>query len=438
MEFIFRAIGLNTKWGTLEFTLCAFRPTSAINLRRQINTPAQIVRIELDRRTEIDSLVNKDKNILGRIAMEREETTPKSIFHGLTEEEVSSFARDLPRLRYKAGQSIISENDSADDFYYICKGRVEIMKNLNHPETPTAQLSILEPGEFFGEMGVINDQPRSATVRALDDVELLMIPRDVFVEITFTHPMVMFNLMRTLSGRLRETNERFVELMDEMISKNRLMAIGMAASKIIHDIKTPLTVIVLTAQLIENLFPSSGEFSQSIVKQTRLIDQMVREILDFAKGVESEPLIQKVNLDDFFDEMRTLHESLFESRNIKYIVENKIKEHVYFDEGKIRRVLMNLIKNSSEAINSNGEIRIQTSMASGWLQISVIDNGPGISPKIRGDLFQPFITEGKAHGTGLGLPICKKLVSEHRGRLEYIPLEPTGTRFDIRLPQTMK
>lgn len=370
--------------------------------------------------------------------MEHEDRKPASIFHGLTEDEVSSFAKDLPRVKFKAGQSIITENESAKDLYYICKGRVEIMKSLHHPELPTAQLSILEPGEFFGEMGVLNDEPRSATVRALDDVELLTIPREVFAEISFTHPMVMYNLMRTLSGRLRSTNERFVELMDEMISKNRLMAIGMAASKIIHDIKTPLTVIVLTAQLIENLFPTSSEFSQSIVKQTRLVDQMVREILDFARGVESTPLMQKVNLSAYLDEIHSLHEGTFSGRKISFVVENKVQDDVYFDESKIRRVLMNLIKNASEAINTDGEIKISTSLNSGWLQISVIDNGPGVPLKIRDQLFQPFVTDGKSHGTGLGLPICKKLVTEHQGRLEYKPLEQGGSRFDIRLPQTMK
>lgn len=370
--------------------------------------------------------------------MEKEDCKPISIFQGLTEEEVSSFAKDLPRLKFKAGQSIITENESSTDLFFICKGQVEIMKSLHSPDLPCAQLTILEAGEFFGEMGVINDEPRCATVRAVSDVELLMIPRDVFVEISFTHPMVIFNLMRTLSDRLRETNQRFVELMDEMMTKNRLMAIGMAASKIIHDIKTPLTVIVLTAQLIENLFPTSAEFSQSIVKQTRLVDQMVREILEFARGVETTPLIQKVHLDKFFEEIRSLHESTFTSRKITFVVENKVQDYVHFDEGKIRRVLMNLIKNAAEAINIEGEIKIAASMSAGWLQISVIDNGPGVPLKIRDELFQPFVTDGRVNGTGLGLPICKKLVSEHKGRLEYIPIEQGGSRFDIRIPQTMK
>jgi len=360
------------------------------------------------------------------------------LFHGLSEAEVNSFAQSLERIQFSRGEKIITEHSLADNLFFICRGRVEINKGLNNPETPFAQLSILEPGEFFGEMGIINDEPRSATAVALEDVELLVIPREAFVDISFAHPTVMFNLMRTLSGRLRSTNDRFVELMDEMISKNRLMAIGMAASKIIHDIKTPLTVIVLTAQLIESIFPDSNEFTQSIVRQTKLIDQLVREILDFARGVQTSPLIQKVNLDEFFNDLKEVNSAALKGRNISFLVENKVTEPVHFDEGKIRRVLMNLIRNSSEAMTTDGEIRIIASMASGWLQISVIDNGPGISAKIRDDLFQPFVTEGKEHGTGLGLAIGKKLVQEHRGRLEYIPVEPHGCRFDIRIPQNLK
>ncbi|MDD2506098.1 MAG: ATP-binding protein [Candidatus Cloacimonetes bacterium] len=360
------------------------------------------------------------------------------IFRGLTEAQISEFSSELERVKYAKGAQIITENDSADTLFFICKGKVKISKGLKNIETPSADLTTLESGEFFGEMGIINDETRSATVVAMEDVELLVIPRDLFLRISFKYPEIMFNLMQTLSGRLRDTNERFASLMDEMISKNRLMAIGMAASKIIHDLKTPLTVIVLTAQLIENLFPGSNEFTQSIVKQTRLIDQLVREILDFARGVESSPLIQKVNLSDFFDDLKEINDTTLKGRNISFVTENKVKDYVHFDENKIRRVLMKLIKNSSEAMTTDGEIKLTASLASGWLQISVMDNGPGVPPAIRDKIFEPFVSEGKQYGTGLGLPICRKLVQEHRGRLEYIPLEQGGSRFDIRIPQSIK
>ncbi|MDZ4182759.1 MAG: cyclic nucleotide-binding domain-containing protein, partial [Candidatus Cloacimonadaceae bacterium] len=176
-----------------------------------------------------------------------EETNGGSgIFYGLSEEEVNSFAKDLTRIRYSKGDPIIMENTEGNNLFYICRGKVEINKGLDNAETPFAQLSVLQPGDFFGEMSIINDEPRSATAIALEDVELLSIPRDLFVNISFSHPIVMFNLIRTISGRLRDTNDKFVDLMNQMISKNRLMAIGMSASEIIHDIKTPLTVIVLT------------------------------------------------------------------------------------------------------------------------------------------------------------------------------------------------
>ena len=360
------------------------------------------------------------------------------IFSGLSEDVVKELTKDLERIEINKGEAIITEHSLGENLFYICKGKVEIDKGLTNPETHFAQLSTLEAGDFFGEMGIIDDCPRSASVVALEDVELIVIPRTVFNEMLFAYPVIMLNLTRVISSRLRNTNERFVELMEEMLEKNRLMAIGLAASKIIHDIKTPLTVIVLTAQLLENIFPESGEFTENIVKQTKLIDQLVHEILDFARGTESPPLIQKVNLDAFLGEISELYAASFKERKINLVVENKVWDYVYFDEGKIRRVLINLIKNALEAISGEGEIKIISSVSAGWLQISVIDNGPGISQKVKDELFQPFVTDGKAQGTGLGLAICKKLVQEHNGRLEYIPVEPQGSRFDIRIPQSTK
>ncbi len=367
-----------------------------------------------------------------------EQVTGTGLFFGLDQDAIEKFTHDLQRIQIRKGEQIISEHTEGQNLFYICKGKVEINKGLNNIETPFAQLSTLEIGDCFGEMSIINDAPRSATVIALEDVELMLIPKEVFLNITFTHPIVMYNLIGMISGRLRNTNDKFIDLMNQMISKNRLEAIGLAASKIIHDLKTPLTVIVLTAQLLENLYPNSSELTESIIKQTKQIDQLVREILDFAKGTESEPMIQKIDLDAFFAEVKNTYGNSLQGRRIVFTVENNVREFVHFDETKIKRVLLNLLKNASEAIEDEGSIKIITNYAANWLQISVIDDGPGISAKIRDDIFKPFISEGKPHGTGLGLAICKKLVQEHRGRLEYIPVKPHGCRFDIRIPQTAK
>ncbi|MDZ4121246.1 MAG: ATP-binding protein [Candidatus Cloacimonadaceae bacterium] len=368
------------------------------------------------------------------------DTRPKSVgmFNGLDESVVADLIKDLQRVKIPKGESIIAEHTHGDNLYLILRGKVEINKDLRSPETPFAQLSILAPGDFFGEMAVVDDEPRSASVIAHEDVELLIIPRAEFSKIAFSQPLVLYNLIRTMTSRLRDTNTRFTEVAEQLISKNRLMAIGMAASKIIHDIKTPLTVIVLTAQLIESVFPGSSEFTESIIKQTKLVDQMVREILDFARGHEVEPMIQQVDLDAFLKDIMETYGHALQGREITMTMVNNVVDPVFFDESKIRRVIMNLIKNSSEAIPDEGSINISTRLQAGWLQISIIDNGPGIPQKIRDNLFKPFVSADKPHGTGLGLAICKKLVHEHHGRLEFVPTETGGCRFDIRIPQHQK
>ncbi|MGC9362013.1 MAG: cyclic nucleotide-binding domain-containing protein [Candidatus Syntrophosphaera sp.] len=371
------------------------------------------------------------------MSTKKEKKDKIGLFTGLEKEKVRDFTQNLKTVKYKKGDSIMLENESGSCLYIIKKGRVEVNKALESAETPFAQLSVMEEGDFFGEMSLLNDTPRSAKIIALENVELLEIPKDDFINLSLSQPAVMFNLIRILSSRLRVTNERFTELMNEMISKNRLMAIGMTASKIIHDIKTPLTVIVLTAQLIESLFPDSAEFTESIIKQTKLVDELVRETLDYVKGTPNDLLIRKVDMAQFLKDLKDTYGASLKGRDITLTIENNCTDHAYFDEERMRRVLMNLLRNSSEALEENGEIIISAKIASSWLQISVADNGPGVPESIVPNLFKPFLTYNKPNGTGLGLPICQKLVQEHSGRMDFYHVKPHGARFDIRIPQNL-
>lgn len=358
------------------------------------------------------------------------------LFEQMSEDEINITIEGLKTLVVPTGKSVIAEHTSGDSLFVIVKGSVEINKEIaENDEDMVAQLKVMQPGEFFGEMSLLDNEPRSANVISRDNVELLVIPKERFLNIAYSNPKVLFNLIRTLSWRLRDTNQKFAEVMEKLIAQNRLMAIGMAASKIIHDIKTPLTVIVLAAELIENLYPDSKEFSKNIVSQTHAIDQMVREILDFAKGKTTPITPQNVNLVKFFEDIDTTIGQTLSGRDIDFAIDNKVTQEVCFDESKIRRVLGNLIKNSSEALENHGYIHINAGMDKNELCITVSDNGYGISEHIRANLFSPFLSEGKSHGTGLGLAISKKLISEHKGTIEYIPNQPQGTIFTIRLPQ---
>jgi signal transduction histidine kinase len=359
------------------------------------------------------------------------------LFENMTDDEIKAVLHDLQSVTIPSGKSVISEHASGDNLYVILKGSVEITKDIvENDDSMVAQLKIMEAGDFFGEMSLMDDAPRSANVISRDNVELMVIPKERFTEISFANPRVLFNLIRALSWRLRDTNQRFAEVTEKLIAQNRLMAIGLAASKIIHDIKTPLTVIILTAQLMENLHPDIKSFTDSIVKQANVVDQMVREILDFAKGNTTPINPQMLNLEPFLSDIKDTFGQTLAGRDIEFIVQNRVSQDVCFDENKIRRVLINLMKNSSEAMREKGYIRLDAAFEDDNLLLIVSDNGKGIPDRVRENLFSPFVSEGKTHGTGLGLAITQKLIQEHKGKIEYKPNEPHGTIFIITLPQT--
>lgn len=358
------------------------------------------------------------------------------LFENVRYEDAAKLLEGAKVISIPAGKSVISEHALGDSLFIIFKGKVEITKELDpNDKNVFAQLKVMERGDFFGEMAMIDEEPRSASVIAKEDVELIVVPRERFLTIAYSNPKVLFNLIKSLSWRLRDSNLKFAEVMEKLIAQNRLMAVGMAASKIIHDIKTPLTIIVLTAELIQKMYPESKEFSESIVHQTRLVDQMVREILDFAKGKSTPTNPQKVNLEAFFQDIKDTFGQTLVGRDIEFIINNSVKNDVFFDEPKIRRVLINLMKNSSEAMTTNGYIRLDALQENDELTIVVSDNGPGIPERIQANLFSPFQSEGKSMGTGLGLAITQKLVHEHDGTINYRANEPNGTIFVIRLPQ---
>ena len=112
---------------------------------------------------------------------------------------------------------------------------------------------------------------------------------------------------------------------------------------------------------------------------------------------------------------------------------------VSFDSDLFRRVITKLIENALQALAESRENRapprltLKTSIAEGWLELCVDDNGPGISPENLGRVFEPLFST-KSFGTGLGLPIAKRTVEQHGGTIELSSVENSGTTVSIRLP----
>jgi signal transduction histidine kinase/putative methionine-R-sulfoxide reductase with GAF domain len=217
----------------------------------------------------------------------------------------------------------------------------------------------------------------------------------------------------------------------------RLTSIGQLLSGVMHDLKTPLAVVLGYVQMMAKSsdHAAQADYAERIQKQFELIRGMQQEVLEFARG-ERTLWRRKVFLETF---LRGLAQPLaveLEGGPVELVVEVADRGVAKLDETKITRAINNLIRNALEAMQGQPGARLglKVSRRAGAVVFSVSDSGPGIPTSIRGRLFESFVTSGKKHGTGLGLAIVKQAAEEHGGRVE-VESSPHGTTFHLVLPQ---
>jgi len=233
-------------------------------------------------------------------------------------------------------------------------------------------------------------------------------------------------------ARFRELRER----------EERLSTIGQLLSSVLHDLKTPMTVVQGYAQLLvsERDQEVRQSYGDAVLRQVRLVNAMTREILAFARG-ERTVLVGKVYLHKFFAEVQEQLDREFRDRGVHVRLDLRDRGVGHFDQQKIERALHNLARNAAEALGSAGgnvvigvERRAATEGEGEALLVTVTDDGPGIPEEIRERLFESFTTHGKKGGTGLGLAIVRKVAEDHGGTVS-VESEPGRTVFTLELPE---
>jgi K+-sensing histidine kinase KdpD len=226
---------------------------------------------------------------------------------------------------------------------------------------------------------------------------------------------------------------------EEQEKAERLATIGQMLTGVVHDLKNPIAVISGNVQLMAKAddVHKRDEYADSIKKQFRHLNQMTHELLTFARG-DTEISLQEVDLGEFFSEVCQLLDHELSNDEIEFRTRLDYSGVARFDAGKMKRAIVNLARNSAEAMSEGGvfEMAVDRDDDSEDLVFSCRDTGPGIPEKIRNTLFDSFVTQGKKHGTGLGLAIVKKIVVEHGGEIAYETQMGVGTTFYLRLPQS--
>jgi len=355
------------------------------------------------------------------------------LFRTLDPTEKSALRQIAQERTCPAGQAIFKEGDSGDGVYVVKEGQVEISVAIS----PNVRRVFTElgPGEIFGEMAVLELKARSATVTAVKDTVVYFIPRAELLAMVERSSALSLSLLREISHRLREFNIRYIQ---ETLQAERMAVVGRFARSIIHDLKNPLSIISITAEL--SGMPNApadlrAQTHTRIRKQVDRISEMISEILDFTNGSTVETIRASFNYAEFVLPVLEEIRADTELKNVKLELQNQPPAvQLPLDPKRLRRVFFNLIGNATDAMPEGGKILVRFHTEGPNIITEIEDTGPGIAPEIADKLFEAFATYGKAHGSGLGLSICKKIVEEHRGRI-WVKNEPgRGAVFVFALP----
>ena len=244
---------------------------------------------------------------------------------------------------------------------------------------------------------------------------------------------------------LRLLNEALFESQRQLSQSEKLAAVGQVTAAMAHQIGTPLNSISGYIQLIlqdGNLQPKDRDRLKIIESQLDRLADSVKNLLSFTRPPK--PQLRTLDVNEVLEELIHLSEPWFLARNVRFsITLSPNLPPLLGDPTHLQTLFLNLITNALDAMPQGGVLTIKTrqvppplsSEDGKWLEISIIDTGIGITEESKKRIFDPFFTTKKmGEGTGLGLPICEKIIKEHSGRIEVESEVGKGSRFSIFIP----
>lgn len=366
----------------------------------------------------------------------------------------------LHERRCVSGEVIVRQGDMGDSMFLIWSGRVVAYSgDLQSPNI----LGFRGAGEIIGEMALLEEQPRTATVVTLDEVRLLEISKENFYNLLKSDPEISLGILGTLSTRLRESDQarsqvktsekRLIDQVSELKSENQqlleLQRLRQETSDlIIHDLRNPLGAISLALNMLEMVLPENilNENRQLLeiarYSNNRLI-RLVESLLEVSRmeAGESQFTFEPFDLTQL---LRSVADGLLiaRKRQIQVVTQLPEKLIVTADRDKLERIVQNLLDNALKFTPNDGWVKLSAKPQENETVVSVTDNGRGIPASERQRVFERFAqVQGEKRsrrGFGLGLVYCRLAVEAHGGRIWVEPGEAgVGSCFRFTLPNSV-
>ncbi len=258
---------------------------------------------------------------------------------------------------------------------------------------------------------------------------VLLVGSGVLIGVALTYNRSLTREVEQKTRELRESQER-------LLRSERFAAVGEAAAYVSHEIKNPLMVIGGLAHQVAKRLEDRAELQEKlrlIREEVRRLETFLGDLRDFTRPAP--PVLTPLNLNQVIREVEQLLETEAKKRGVDIVedLDSRLPP-VSADANQMKQVLLNLMKNALEAMDGGGRLVLKSGAEEGHVWFSVTDTGVGMTPEVLGRIFNPFFTT-KAKGTGLGLAVIHKIVTDHHGSLLVDSTPGQGSTFVVKLPK---
>ncbi len=378
-------------------------------------------------------LAHYERDFVGRDALEvRRLRSPSAEFRGLSELQARILRGEEGTGEYVSGwhRQRVGETPKLAAFTPIRFDR-GLIRNVTEVENPHRNfwgVAVVAPeAEVAGQVSIVTRQELFLVV--------LFFLAVILVPVTLIIVAVSWN--KILAREVKLKTDELLDSQERLVRSERFAAVGEAAAYVSHEIKNPLMVIGGLARQVQKKLegnPPLKEKLEIIQKEVQRLENFLGEIRDFTRPAA--PLKKEINLNDIIQEVEALLEGEAKKQGIT------LTEHLdpalpclQADPNQMKQVLLNLVKNAFEAMDSGGRVTLSTGCEDNHIWFAVQDTGVGMPPEVQEKIFNPFFTT-KEKGTGLGLAVIHKIISDHQGTVSVQSSPEHGTTITVKLPCT--
>jgi signal transduction histidine kinase len=372
-------------------------------------------------------------------------------FPGITPDEVQELISHSQVHSYPIGAVLCRENQVESTFYMILEGEVKVTKNINQSEERL--LKTLGPGDFFGEMGLIHNAPRAATVTAKTDIVALELEKDAFDDVLNHSASISMAMVREISNRLRENDEMAIEDLrlraGELAQAYQKLAEQEVARRefltnVAHELRTPLMAASGYLQILQSGMLNRDQLAESVETVARNVQKIATLVNDIFFLQELDlvlPDFQAVVMGEVASTVLEQYKAQAANRGVHLsLTEDRDLSPVAGDAKSLERALMALVDNAIKFSPKGGDVEIRLKKGRGQVFVIVEDHGIGISPNTRPRIFDRFYHLEKHDGDlfggiGLGLAITRQVIKQHKGTLDVDSEINKGSTFTMSLPE---